>query len=377
MTILDRHITARFLANFVILLVLLFVFAVSIDLILQFDRFVDMARAKTSPDAGAARLVLTLLWLMIDFHGPRIVQFYAYMVGLLSIGAMGFTLASMYRHRELTAVMAGGISLQRVAMPIIAAAFALNLVQLLNQELIMPRVAPLLIRDHGDIARRAVGAFTVPFTRDGNGHLLQAASFDPGAGTLSKPTILMRDADGRTILRITADAASWDDQANAWRLENGIAMSQPTAEGEQQDRVVSSRRDPIAEFSTDLTPEVLTMRRFGQFASMLSTSQINQMLASRSVVDADALARFKYSRFAAVLINMLLLIITLPFFLLREPANLLLQSLWCAAVAVPGMIAALIGLTVELPGIPPAAGVFLPVAILIPIALAVAPQIKT
>ena len=103
-----------------------------------------------------------------------------------------------------------------------------------------------------------------------------------------------------------------------------------------------------------------------------STSQINQMLASRGVVDADALARFKYSRFAAVLINMLLLIITLPFFLLREPANLLLQSLWCAAVAVPGMIAALIGLTVELPGIPPAAGVFLPVAILIPIALAVA-----
>ena len=52
MWLIDRYIVRRFLANFIILLILLFVFAVSIDLLLELDEFVDVARATVGPDAG-------------------------------------------------------------------------------------------------------------------------------------------------------------------------------------------------------------------------------------------------------------------------------------------------------------------------------------
>jgi hypothetical protein len=40
----------------------------------------------------------------------------------------------------------------------------------------------------------------------------------------------------------------------------------------------------------------------------------------------------------------------------------------CAAVAVPGLLGALFTMTVDLPGVPATVGVFLPVALLLPIA---------
>ena len=374
MSLLDRYIVGRFLSNFVILFALLFVFAVAIDLLLQLDRFVEVVQART-PEAGPLWRAIVLAGVVLDFHGPRIFQFYAYMLGLLSIGAMGFTLAQMHRHRELVAVLASGVRLHRVAAPLICAVFGLNLLQLLNQEFVLPKLAPQLIRKHGDIGQASVSAFEVLLTADGDGNLLQAPTFDPETNTLSQPTILVRDETGRTAQRITADAATWDDDAGGWRLTEGVVMTpRPNKRPEPSARLV---RQPIELFETDLSPDVLKMRQYRQFAAMLSIKQIKKLLKSGQPEDRDVLVRFRYSRFTTVLINMLLLVITLPFFLLREPANLLRQSLLCAGVAIPAMLGALIGLTMDLPGIASIVEVFLPGLVLIPIAMFQVTLIRT
>ncbi len=374
MSLLDRYIVGRFLSNFAILFALLFVFAVAIDLLLQIDRFVDVVQART-PEAGPLWRTVVLAAVVLDFHGPRIFQFYAYMLGLLSIGAMGFTLAQMHRHRELVAMLASGVRLHRVAAPLICAVFGLNLLQLLNQEFVLPKFAPLLIRKHGDIGHARVSAFEVLLTADGDGNLLQAPTFDPQTNTLSQPTILVRDETRRTARRITADAATWDESAGGWRLTQGLVMTpRPSDRLEPSARFV---RQPIELFETDLSPDVLNMRQYRQFAAMLSIKQINELLKSGQLEDQDVLVRFRYSRFTTVLINMLLLVITLPFFLLREPANLLRQSLLCAGIAIPAMLGALIGLTMDLPGIDPIVEVFLPGLVLIPIAMFQVTLIRT
>ena len=74
-------------------------------------------------------------------------------------------------------------------------------------------------------------------------------------------------------------------------------------------------------FKTDLTPEALVVRRYAQFAQMLSPGQIEQLLESPGAVDATALARIKYSRYSVVFTNILMLLLTIPFFLLREPTT--------------------------------------------------------
>ena len=106
------------------------------------------------------------------------------------------------------------------------------------------------------------------------------------------------------------------------------------------------------------------VRRFNQFAAMLSMNQISQMLDTPMLQARDALLRYRYSRFSSVLVSLLVLALTLPSFLLREPANLLRQSVQCAALAVPATVGSAIGMMVEMPGISPAVGVFLPVIVL-------------
>lgn len=361
MLLIDRYILRRFLVNFVILFVLLFTFGTAIDLILNLDRFVEFAQARAGEDASWASVISSFLWLVADFEIPKAFQFYAYLHGLIAVGAMGFTLAQMHKHRELVAVMASGLSLYRVALPFVVAVFGISLVQLANQELILPRMAPLILRGHGQIGQASVKSFPVALTPDARGNVLQSPSFDPLTGTLTAPTILERNERGQTVRRISADEAVWEEAANGWALKGGEAVYLP----DEESRGRQLLREPVEIYATDLDPRILTVRRHSQFAAMLSVKQINDILESGGVADVDALLRFRYSRFATVILNLLVLGLTLPCFLLREPANLLRQSMLCAALAIPAMLGAAVGMMAKLPGIPPAGGVFLPIVILL------------
>lgn len=374
MNLIDRHILTRFFANFAVLFSLLFVFAAAIDVIINLDRFVDAARDELDSDSGPLRTPVKAVQLMLNFEGPRIFQFYAYLHGLVAVGAMGFTLAQMHRHRELVAVMASGVSLHRVAMPFIVAVFILSLVQLMNQEAVLPSIAPLLLRDHRQIGKAGVNEFEVRFTPDARGTLLQSPSFDPKTRTLQWPTILERDEAGRATRRIGADSATWDESRGGWVLTNAKVMTLRKEGAVGPDTI----REPMVDFyATDVSPQVLIVRRFGQFTAMLSMEQIRQMLRTPGVTDSSALRRHLYARFSSVLVNLLVMLIALPSFLLREPANLLLQSVQCAVMAVPAMIGAAIGMMVQLPGVTPAVSVFMPVLVLIPVALARITFVKT
>jgi lipopolysaccharide export LptBFGC system permease protein LptF len=99
----------------------------------------------------------------------------------------------------------------------------------------------------------------------------------------------------------------------------------------------------------------------------LSTPQISA-LAREGGIEPEAATRLVGQRFAGALVNVMMLIIALPFFLVREPQKMLKPSVFCAATAVPGLLGSLLVMAVALPGIPPAVGVFLPVAALLPIA---------
>ncbi len=385
MTMLDRHILGRFLLNFVILFAIMFLFAAAIDVVLALDEFVLAADRIAGEDAGYLARLWLLLRLAVDFQAPRAFQFYGFLHGMLAVGAMGFTLSRMHKHRELVAMLAAGISMHRIAMPFVVGMFVLGLGQLVNQELFLPRVAPLLIRGHEEIGQRTIRAFPVDFTRDDRGALLQAAAFDPAAGTLSGVTILERDGRGRTRRRVTADAAVWgvvstpEGERPGWVFEGGAGVQLDVAAmaagggaasgGTAADGTpVSMQRTTEAGFATSLSPRVLVLRRHGAYASMLSLRQIEEILANPGAVDRESLiqslSRYRWSRFSSVFVNVLLMWLALPAFLVRGPANLLLRSLQCAAITLPAVIFAAIFMLVSIGGIPPAVSVFLPALVL-------------
>lgn len=367
MTLLDRHVAGRFLANFVLLFALLFVFGVSIDAILQLDNFVKAARS--GAEAGAS--TWTLLFLAIlDFYGPRVFQFYAYLMGLVAVGAASFTLARMARDRELLAIMAAGTSLLRVGLVILAAATGLNLLQLVNQEVMLPRLAPLLVRTHGDVLRGGVSRFEVPLTRDGAGNLLRIRLLDPTSGDAEGLLFIERDARGAQTARIEAGSAAWDPDAQAYRLDDARRLVRRLGESPEDSGGGLTSEEVLVDavLRTDLSPKALTIRRYEQFAQMLSLAQLREM-RNTGGVDSGLLARLTYLRVGGIVVNLLVLAASLPFFLRREPANHLRQSILCAGFAVPALLGSFVAMSMEMPGIPPAVSVFLPAAILLPIAM--------
>ena len=114
---------------------------------------------------------------------------------------------------------------------------------------------------------------------------------------------------------------------------------------------------------------------------MLSLRQIGQMLGMPGIGEQErlvgVLVRYRWVRFASVLVNVLVMWMTLPTFLLRQPASLLVRSMACAGIAVPAMLGAAVFMMADLPGIAPQVSVFLPVAVFIPIAIAQWMYVKT
>ena len=111
---------------------------------------------------GSGRIQPRLVRLM----EPRRSLRWPILLGVVLIGGMGFTCAQLVRHRELVAVLASGVSLRRIARPILIVAIMLIGLQALNQELVLPRIAPLLTRDHGEAGKRGLGADRVKLVGD-------------------------------------------------------------------------------------------------------------------------------------------------------------------------------------------------------------------
>lgn len=364
--LLDRWIAMRFFANFMLLFAVMFLFAISIDIILELDSYI--AACKAAIGAGRYGSLWTAVpAAVIDYNLPRVFQFYAYLLGLCSVAAAGFTLAQMVRTRELVAMLAAGISLWRVGLAMLVVAVVLNLVQLVNGELLLPRLAPLLVREKSSILQPAAERFAVNLIRDSDDRLVLARAFDPATERAFGFLVLERDEKGAATRRVEAREATWNAERGGWDLVDGIAAGRSAPGSGDAREVRIDRREPIAFIETDVAPKAILSRRFRGFAQLLSTKEIDTLASEGGIDRADA-TRLVGQRFAGALVNLLMLVICLPFFLVREPKKLLQASVLCAAVAVPGLLGSLFLMAVSLPGIPAALGVFLPVALLLPVA---------
>lgn len=364
MSILDRFIARHFLTNVGILLALLAAFVVAIDASLNADEFLEAGRGLASANGQeptALRTAAVTVLLVVDLWWPRLLQLFNFLLGVVMVGGMGFTLAQMSRHRELVAVLASGQSLFRVARPIVIAAIALTALQALNSELVLPRIAPLLARERPDAAARALGPTRIPLARDGQGRVFYAERFEAGASALEEVTIWELDDQSQPIARITADQASWRE--GAWQLAGGqISRRGPEGFGPLQ---------PIARVESDLDPTQLMMLRYRGFSQSMSWTQADRLLHSlRNLDDRQEarLERIKWGRVPTMIANLLALVIAIPFFLNREPRNMLIQTLRAAPIALGAVMGGVIGSAVGVPGIPPSLGVFLPVLVLTPMA---------
>lgn len=378
MKLLDRYIARQYLVNIGALMLILACFVVCIDVSLNMSRYWNAAveaSAKTpSMDSGVRRVLITLI-LVADLWWPRLLSLFGFLNGLVLIAAMGFTVTQLVRQRELVAVLTSGQSLFRVARPLIVVALAMTTLQVLNQELVLPRIAPLLTRDQGDTGKRSLGAAPLPLTVDARGRLFYGTRFDADKGRIEELSVWERDENGLPVRKISADVAVWEN--GGWALD-GVSV-------ESRRRGESLGPAPTR-IETDLDPTALKIKRFAGYGQNLSFRQAREMLASLDRIGTDQaqaqkmrdrLQRASLGRVSMVIANLLTLVIAMSFFLTREPRNMLVQALKCAPVGIVSLMGAVLGTSATAPGVPAGLSVFIPVMVLLPVAIAMVSRVRS
>ena len=97
---------------------------------------------------------------LVDYYGPRVLQFFDRTSAVLSLIAAMFTVGWLQRTNELTAILAGGIPKSRVIRPLVAGALVVSLLAVANRELLIPKLRDRLIYN----AQNMMGETARPMT---------------------------------------------------------------------------------------------------------------------------------------------------------------------------------------------------------------------
>ncbi len=295
MKLIDRYILRAFFTNYVIALGVMMGIYVVLDLFMNLDEFTE----------SSTSLALTIRHI-VSFYGWNLFLYFSQLSGVIVLVAACFTLGRFLRTNELTAILASGASLFRVAAPLVVAGVFLNGVWFVNQEMIVPRIADKLARRHDDVEGRKT--YAVWCLRDRNDALLSASRFDPHTSLLEGVIIMKRDPQGRLTQLLRADSARWDVERNLWHL------SLPKLSDAGGDESIA----PIepTEYASELTPYELKLRQASQWTNFLGTADLTRL--AQRYTNTDEFVKVKHARLTTPFINLVLLLMGISFFLNRE-----------------------------------------------------------
>ncbi|MGB7160215.1 MAG: LptF/LptG family permease [Tepidisphaeraceae bacterium] len=326
MKILDRHVLLSFLRNYLLSFMVLIGLYVTMDMVFAFDEFAEV-KGKTGTQGAEGTFVVVRH--IANYYAYQMFLIFAYLSGVIPVVAAAFTIIRMTRFNEMTAILAAGVPLLRVAMPIVIAAMVLNLLLIVDQELLIPRMIPMLIRKH-DQVEAVSKAFPIGGMQDQENRLLVAAKYNPpteqSPASMEYFSVIARDNDLRPLSHTTADEAVWDEGADLWRLTNGKVV-----EGLQGNERRSAEM-AVATYQSNITPEEIALYRSGDYVNLLPTARINQLLNRKDSYGTTDLLRVKHTRFVQWVLNMVLLLLALACLLTRDPSQLKLGIMRCAAV---------------------------------------------
>ena len=219
MRTLDRYILKSFLMSALMWFAVLMSLRIVVDLFVNMDDFVKLDK----PFWDLVRDIVT-------YYGYHSLVYFIELGGLIIVVSAAFTLAMMNHTNELTAMMASGVSLHRVAWPIIVCSMLLGGLVVLDEEFVMPPLADMLVRDKDNVPgsrdypiRLMVdGGDSHSTTKDSvsAGSVWYSRQFSPTQESLQDPVILLRNAQARAVGRILGKKA-WPDQMdkrNGWQL---------------------------------------------------------------------------------------------------------------------------------------------------------------
>lgn len=317
MRIIDRYVILAFLKNYLITFVVLIGLYIVLDMVFKFDELVKVQGANAVAQSGS----LDVLYRIVDYYFYQGFLIFTNLAPVLPGVAASFTLIRMSRSNELVALLAAGVPLLRVAMPVILAAVMLISLVIINQELIIPNMIPQLLRKPDQVSIESQPGKPIEGMREADrNNVLFAARYKAPTSTypatMDVMDVMMRDDQGQVYAHLSADKAQWDNARRCWVLTNGLIVANLSP------RTPAAPPSPVAEYRTNIDPAEIQLYRNASTVELLSTNTINTMLAQSRAYGTIDLMRVKHSRWAQIPLNIILLLLAIPAVLARAPGNL-------------------------------------------------------
>lgn len=209
MKTLDRYVVRNFLLSALLCLVTLMALRIVADLFFNMDEFTKRGRDEEKTFRIVAQDIGT-------YYGYQSLAYFRELGGVIIVAAAAFSLARMNHTNELTAVLASGVSLRRVLLPVLLCAVGLNVLVIIDAEFLIPRVKHQLIRTRDDV--EGTETLRVRLVTDGKNSSWYAPRFFPAEGRLLNPMIILRDDEYAEIGHITGPEAVYDQAGEQWVL---------------------------------------------------------------------------------------------------------------------------------------------------------------
>jgi lipopolysaccharide export LptBFGC system permease protein LptF len=209
MRLLDRYVIRNFLYAALLWFLVMMSLRIIVDMFVGMDEFVK----KEKP-------FWTLAYEIFTYYRYNSLVYLTELGGLIIVAAAAFSIAMMNRSNELTAMMASGVSLHRVAVPIIVCSLLLGGVIVVDQELLIPQVVDKLARKKDNVSGSK--NFPVYLASDSAGSVLYSPEFSAVDKKLREPVILPRHKEYQAAGMITASQGLPGelDGKTGWFLDN-------------------------------------------------------------------------------------------------------------------------------------------------------------
>jgi lipopolysaccharide export system permease protein len=331
----DRYLLRSFWHVFAVCFITLFGLVVVIDLLENLDEFLSQ-NAQSGP--------LALAWRIFEFYALQSAFFLDRAGPSLAVMAAVIVLILFQRSGELHPLLAAGVPMYRVLLPLVGAAACVSAGLVVNQELVIPRIAYAAYQSRGGSAGGHVRVepvydYSTRISIDGRQLRLAERTVEDALFVLPAPGV----AAELTILkaRRAVHCAARGDRPAGWLLrgveprwpdlqltEMGRQIVQPGPEADEVFIVTAVTCDQLYKRNTSYT--------------LLSTREILRRIRSPAFgqTSVQRMIAHLHVRLTQPLLNVISVLIVLPLMVRRESRGLILDS-----ACTLGALAVLFGIT--------------------------------
>jgi lipopolysaccharide export system permease protein len=333
MTIIDHYLLRQFTKVLLVSFISLAGLYVVIDVFGNFDEL------WTHSQRSWCKLALVLL----EYYGPRVLQFFDKTSGLLAMLSVVFVVTVLQKTNELTALTAAGVSPARVMLPLLAAAGVVAGLGAANREFGLPQVRGNLASNAQDLSGEGARKCTPRYD-------IRSDILISGKATRAKN----RQIDAPQF-RLPPELSEW-----GWQISAAAAFQQPATAEHPAGYLLKGIKQPenlanLPSVGLDgqavlYSPHdtawlaadecfVVSMVSFehltvgGAWKQYLSTYELITGLASRSIDPGADVWVTLHGRLVQPLIDFSLVLLCLPLVLTRRNRTILGTSMALVALA--------------------------------------------